>query len=161
MHPISFQSVLQTAPTQGSLAWVPMKQPSTYLHGDLGGKGSRLSQSGHPALHPQGHSQNQSAAKPRAATAQMLRLLWTQEDGFYRRPSPRQCRIPMDWGWGPGSLTEYSRNQPGQFAELQGRKEQKEKHLPIMCLRVQRGLLLELPFGIWFKLESPMEERNP
>lgn len=123
MHPISFQSVLQTTPTQGSLAWAPMKQQSTYLYGDLGGKGPRLSQSDHPALHPQGHSQNQAAAKPRAATAQMLRLLWTQKDGFYRRPSPRQCRIPMDLGWGPGSLTEYSRNQPGQFAELQGRKE--------------------------------------
>lgn len=42
----------------------------------------------HPALYPHGYTQNWSAAKLRAATAQMLRPLWTQEDGFWRRAQP-------------------------------------------------------------------------
>lgn len=45
-------------------------------------------------------------------------------------------------------LTKYTGNQPCQFAELQRRKEQKEKHLPIMCLCLQWGLLLELSLGL-------------
>lgn len=64
-------------------------------------------------------------------------------------------------GWRPDSLTKNSRNRVGQFVELQGRTEYKEKHLPIICPHSQRGLLLELTFGIWFKLKRPTEERNP
>lgn len=84
-----------------------------------------------------------------------------QEDGFYGRAQPDTVKNIHRLGVGTGSLTEYSGSQSGQFAELQGRKEWKEKHLPIMCLCVQRGLLLEFPFWTWFKLERPTEERNP
>lgn len=58
-------------------------------------------------------------------------------------------------------LTIYSRNQLCQLAESQGRKEETEKHLPITCLRLQKGLLLQLESVIWFKLETLTEERNP
>lgn len=125
-------------------------------------RGEPLRSQAHPALptlwRPDGRSQNWCPALLQLASPRSKRWtsrpLWMQEAGLWVRAHLTEHRTPISWGHRPCWLTKPSRNRPCQPAELQGRKEQEGKHLPITCMHLQRSLLLQLKFRTCFKLET-------